>query len=64
MISGLLVCGQQIQPAAMGGGLDLPLLQQLIEAASLIADGEDREFLSVTDLRDAQMARSTRWVKA
>ncbi|MAM39905.1 MAG: hypothetical protein CL949_15730 [Erythrobacter sp.] len=38
--------------------------QQLIEAASLIADGEDREFLSITDLRDAQMARSTRWVKA
>lgn len=38
--------------------------QQLIEAASLIADGEDRESLSITDLRDAQMARSTRWVKA
>ncbi|MEL7784083.1 AAA family ATPase [Citromicrobium bathyomarinum] len=38
--------------------------QQLIEAASLIADGEDREYLSIADLRDAQMARSTRWVKA
>ena len=38
--------------------------QQLIEAASLIADGEDREYLSIADLRDAQMGRSTRWVKA
>ncbi|MEO0589088.1 MAG: AAA family ATPase [Pseudomonadota bacterium] len=38
--------------------------QQLIEAASMIADGEDREFISISDLRDAQAARSTRWVKA
>lgn len=38
--------------------------QQLIEMATLMADGEDREYLTLPDLRDAQMARATRWVKA
>ena len=37
--------------------------QQLIEAGSMIASGEDRG-LSLADLRDAQAARSSRWIRA
>lgn len=37
--------------------------KQLIEAASMLAASEDRG-LSVSDLRDVQMTRATRWIKA
>ncbi|MEM8724325.1 MAG: AAA family ATPase [Pseudomonadota bacterium] len=36
--------------------------QQLIEAASMLADSEDRG-LALSDMRDAQASRSTRWIK-
>jgi DNA transposition AAA+ family ATPase len=37
--------------------------QQLLEAGSMIAASEDRG-LSISDLRDAQMTRATRWISA
>lgn len=37
--------------------------KQLIEAASMLAASEERG-LSVADLRDVQMTRATRWIKA
>lgn len=39
--------------------------QQLIEVASMLAseDGEDRG-LTISDMRDAQMTRKTRWIRA
>jgi DNA transposition AAA+ family ATPase len=37
--------------------------KQLIEAATMLAVGEDRG-LSISDLRDAQSERATRWIRA